>query len=177
MLAKENLEITSECSYRLPNQAAAVKKQVHISVSWLFSFSITVCQDLTHDFWVLPRPALPTMSSEKFWWFTTRKVGTQGCDAEPFSAVSRSGLLCVSAEPCPCAHPFLSKPSLSLKDSCGAQQSSTGAKVRLSPAPQRNPWEFLPLAYSQRQGLAQNTYQGNKFSRNMNSLCLIPKHS
>lgn len=50
ILAKENLEITFECSYRLPNQAAAVKKQVHISVSWLFSFSITVCQDLTHDF-------------------------------------------------------------------------------------------------------------------------------
>lgn len=100
ILAKENLEITFECSYRLPNQAAAVKKQVHISVSWLFSFSITVCQDLTHDFWMLPRPAFLTVSSEKFWWFTAWKERTQACDAEPFSAVSKPGLLCVSAEPC-----------------------------------------------------------------------------
>lgn len=66
MHAKKNLEMTSECIYRLPNQAAAVKKQVHISVSWLFSFSITVSQDLTHDFLMLPRPALLTVSSEKF---------------------------------------------------------------------------------------------------------------
>lgn len=46
--AKGNSEITSACSYRLPKQAAAVKKQVHISVSWLLSFIITVSQDLTH---------------------------------------------------------------------------------------------------------------------------------
>lgn len=72
MCAKENSAITCECSYRLPHQAAAVKKQVHISVSWLFSFSITVSQDLTHDFLILPRPALLTVSSEKFWWFTTQ---------------------------------------------------------------------------------------------------------
>lgn len=45
--AKGNSEITSACSYRLPKQAAAVKKQVHISVSWLLSFIITVSQDLT----------------------------------------------------------------------------------------------------------------------------------
>lgn len=98
ILAKENLEITSEC--RLPNQAAAVKKQVHISVSWLFYSASLFVKTWLMIFWTLPRPAFLTVSSEKFWWFTARKERTQACDAEPFSAVSKPGLLCVSAEPC-----------------------------------------------------------------------------
>lgn len=106
MCAKENSAITCECSYRLPQQAAA---------GTYFSLVIVFIQHHCFsrlDSWFF-NAAKASISDHELWevlmiYYTN--VATSACDAEPFSAVSRSGLLCVSAEPCP-THSCPSQPS------------------------------------------------------------------
>lgn len=57
----------------------------------VFLSSITVCQDLTREFWMLPRRAIPTTSFERFQQFARATDTFQCC---------MSSLLCISADYC-----------------------------------------------------------------------------